>query len=130
MPGVQNPHWLASASTIARWRGWSRPFAASPSTVRSALPASWGTVIRQLLTASWRSPPPSGMPRTTVQAPQSPSAQPSLVPVRRFSVLSQSSTVVAGGTSRISQGSPLSRIRIDRPATPRPASSAIGSRRL
>ena len=52
-PGVQKPHCVPSVSTIACCTGCSGPSgAASPSTVTSAAPSSWGTIIRQLLTAS------------------------------------------------------------------------------
>ena len=47
-----------------------------------------------------------------VQAPQSPSAQPSFVPVSRALSRNQSSTVVVGGTPVSARGSPFSRKRI------------------
>ena len=50
------------------------------------------------MTARNCSAPPMASPITTLQAPQSPSAQPSLVPVARMSSRSQSSTVRDGGT--------------------------------
>src|SRR5271165_6288989 len=50
----------------------------------------------QALHASWISLPRRSRASTTVQAPQSPSAQPSFVPVARSSSRSQSSTVVRG----------------------------------
>ena len=46
--------------------------------------------------ARQRIAPFSALPTITVQAPQSPSAQPSLLPVRPFSWRSQSSTVSVG----------------------------------
>ncbi len=52
-----------------------------------------------------------GLATTTVQAPQSPSAQPSLVPVRRRASRSQSSTVWVGSTRSSSTSSWPSRKR-------------------
>ena len=43
IPGVQKPHWNASASRNAAWTGWSRPLRASPSIVVIVLPAASAT---------------------------------------------------------------------------------------
>ncbi len=51
---------------------------------------------------------PSARSSTTVQAPQSPSAQPSLVPLSPRWSRSQSSTVVIGDTLETSTGAPFS----------------------
>ena len=94
MPGVQKPHWLAWWSTIARCTGWSAPSGpAIPSTVRTALPSICGSRRMQAFSARL----PSASVTITVQAPQSPSLQPSLVPVRPRVSRSHSSTVRAGG---------------------------------
>jgi hypothetical protein len=76
------------------------------STVNSALPCSVGRNWMQALTVCRLSPsmvpgasvPVASSPMTTVQAPQSPSLQPSLVPVQRASSRSQSSTERVGWT--------------------------------
>ena len=103
-PGVQNPHWLPWCRIIACWTGWSfPPGPAMPSTVRTAFPWIWGSSMMQELTA--RLPAPS--PRTTVQAPQSPSLQPSLVPVKPLDSRSQSSSVSVGAGSRTASRPPL-----------------------
>ena len=52
-----------------------------------------------------------GRPSTMVQAPQSPSAQPSLVPVRKARVRSQSSTVMVGGALASLHGFPFNKNR-------------------
>ena len=102
-PGVQNPHWLAWHCTIASCAGCSVPLAAAmSSTVHSAMPSMEWASRMQLLTALKRSERPpvaaSGSASTTVQAPQSPSPQPSLVPVLPRSSRSISSRVRLGGT--------------------------------
>ena len=88
-PGVQNPHCEAWHSTIACCTGCSVPSAACRlSTVNSALPSSVGSGRMHALTARQESASSSrragcvAEATTTVHAPQSPSAQPSLVPVR------------------------------------------------
>ncbi len=58
---------------------------ARDSTVNRALPSSVGRNWMQALTARNRRPSPQSSAITTVQAPQSPSAQPSLLPTRRRS---------------------------------------------
>jgi len=68
-----------------------------PSTVHTRRPASIGRSTRQLLIARSFGPPgASGSRHTTVQAPQSPSAQPSLVPQSRRSARRYCSRVVSG----------------------------------
>jgi len=90
MPGEQKPHWIAPASTKARWAGWSVPSTPpSPSMVVTSRPSSRAAGSRQELTAS----PSTRM----VQAPHSPSPQPILVPVS--SSLSRSSSA-AGSKGR------------------------------
>ncbi len=85
-PGMQKPHCTANWSTKACCSGWSSPSAvARPSIVVTAAPWARAAGTRQDRTAT-----PS---RCTVQAPHSPSAQPSLVPVRPTSSRSQSSSV-------------------------------------
>ena len=69
------------------------------------LASSIGRNRMQALTARRRSPARDRT--TTVQAPQSPSAQPSLVPVSRRTRRSHSSSVVGGGTPATSTGSPF-----------------------
>jgi hypothetical protein len=111
-PGVQKPHWVASASTSACCTGWSAPSGpAKPSTVRTAQLSICGSIIRQEFTARSCSDPSMRRPRTMVQAPQSPSAQPSLVPVRCARVRSQSSTVMLGGAPSSLHGVPFNRKR-------------------
>src|SRR4051812_28466766 len=68
-PGVQKPHWSASARTKASTSGWSR----SPSiVVTSRSPTVWTSVMHDS----------TGTPSScTVQAPQCPSPHATLVPV-------------------------------------------------
>src|SRR5260221_8133994 len=73
-PGVQYPHWTAPCCTKASCTGWSCPSVASPSTVMISAPCARGAGTRQAITAL-----PS---RKIVHAPHSPSAQPSLVPIK------------------------------------------------
>src|ERR1051325_5965536 len=56
-----------------------------------------GSSMRQLLKGTKRLPAPEGLTMRTVQAPHSPSAQPSLEPVRRWERM-KSRRVVEGGT--------------------------------
>ena len=74
MPGVQIPHCAAPCSWNARCSRLRPPFPASPSTVVTERPRTWPIGTRQEQTCS-----PSS---STVQAPQSPASQPTLVPVR------------------------------------------------
>src|SRR5690606_16979849 len=98
-PGVQKPHCEAWVSTIACWTGCRPSPSARSSTVNNALPPSWATNRMQASTARYRRRPSTASPITTVQAPQSPSAQPSLLPVRRSRRRRYSSTVMVWGTS-------------------------------
>jgi hypothetical protein len=86
-PGVQKPHWEPWQSTMACCAGCSVPsLAAIPSTVQIARPSNDGKKRMQALIerrCTWPSSVNSAS--VTVQAPQSPSAQPSLVPVARSS---------------------------------------------
>ena len=82
-PGVQKPHWEPWLATMACWMGCNAPSHFRLSTVNSARPSSMGANRMQALTALNSTFPSRSSPSTTVQAPQSPSAQPSFVPVRR-----------------------------------------------
>ena len=84
-PGVQNPHCTPPADCMAACTGCRVPSAARPSTVTTSVPSARAAGVRQASTARPL--------RCTVQAPHSPSAQPSLVPVRPSSSRSQSSSV-------------------------------------
>jgi hypothetical protein len=124
-PGVQKPHCEAWHSTRACCTGWGEPppMRCRSSTVSSALPSSVGRNWMQALTVRSDSSPTlvavaDGVPiwracsassaTITVQAPQSPSLQPSLVPVQRASSRSQLSTVRVGATPSTSTISPRS----------------------
>ena len=73
MPGVQNPHCTAPCSTNAFCNRDNSPFCARPSTVRMRRPSAFlAGIIHEFV----------GSPSTRmVHAPQSPSPQPSFVPV-------------------------------------------------
>jgi hypothetical protein len=87
MPGVQKPHWIACSATIACCTGCDRS-RLNPSIVVIRRPSASPIVIRQLRSAS---------PSTwTMQAPQSPSPQPYLVPVRFAASRSAQSSGVSG----------------------------------
>ncbi|CAM5649506.1 hypothetical protein SALBM311S_07623 [Streptomyces alboniger] len=74
MPGMQKPHWTAPQAARARWTSEGSPSTASPSTVRTSLPAVVAAGTRQEATSR---------PSTwTLQAPHSPCEQPSLAPAR------------------------------------------------
>ena len=94
IPGMQKPHCTAPQPMNACCSGWVPAAPPSPSMV--VIRAWWacGAGTRQLITA-W----PSSQ---TVQAPHSPSAQPSLAPVRPASWRSASSSVLppAPGNTR------------------------------
>ncbi|MCI1727853.1 MAG: hypothetical protein LKM32_00175 [Chiayiivirga sp.] len=82
---------------------------ASPSTVRTSRPTIAPIGSRQAFIANQRIPPlPSGSATATVQAPQSPSPQPSLVPVRRCR-LSQRNSDSFGSASSSDADSELRR---------------------
>jgi hypothetical protein len=114
-PGVQKPHCEPWHSTSACCAGCSAspPMRRRSSTVSSALPSSVGRKRMQALTVRSESSPtrvasadgvptpracPASSATITVQAPQSPSLQPSFVPVQRASSRSQFSTVRVGAT--------------------------------
>src|SRR5918999_5270861 len=95
-PGVQKPHWSASARTKASTSGWS----CSPSiVVTSPGPTVW-TSVRQESTGT-----PSSC---TVQAPQCPSLQATFVPVSPSSSRSTSASEVPTAASTAC-ASPLTR---------------------
>ena len=98
----------------ASWTGCSAPSASFRlSTVKTARPSTVGSSRMQALTGRQSRPPPAaGAATTTVQAPQSPSAQPSLVPVSRRRSRRNSSSVVCGAASATSTRSPFRRNRI------------------
>ena len=105
-PGVQNPHCDPWCSTMASCTGCSAPSGPlNPSTVRTALPCSCGRKRMQAFNA--RAPLLSVT--MTVHAPQSPSLQPSLVPVIARVSRSQSSRVTVGVSSVSSTVSPFRR---------------------
>ena len=113
-PGVQKPHCDPWHATSARCAGCSAPVADfNASTVNTALPATDGSRRMHALTGFHASPGRSaaGSASTTVHAPQSPSAQPSLVPVSRRAPRRNSSSVVCGATPSTATGAPLSRKR-------------------
>src|SRR5262245_17806808 len=86
-PGTQYPHCIACLSTNARWTGCNSPPVASPSIVRTFLPATSRTGVMHERTA-WPS-------IKTVHAPHSPSPQPYFVPVNCKSSRSTSSSGLA-----------------------------------
>src|SRR5215469_158200 len=97
-PGVQKPHCSAACSRNFCCTGCSFSPSAIPSTVVILWPSASAPSIRHEQTM-W----PSTM---TVQAPQSPELQPSLLPVRLSSSRNTSSKVCCG-SQRNSTGSPL-----------------------
>ena len=100
MPGVQIPHWAAPWRWNESWRAASRPPAStSPSTVMTSRPATCPTGVMQEHTCR-----PSS---NTVQAPQSPASQPTLVPVSARSSRSTWTSLRIGSTPT-SAGFPLS----------------------
>src|SRR5215472_6333552 len=97
-PGVQKPHCNAACSKNFCCTGCSFSPSAMPSTVVILRPSASAPSIRHEHTML-----PSQM---TVQAPQSPELQPSLLPVR-FSSSRSTSSKVCCGSQRNSTGSPL-----------------------
>src|SRR5215472_16650894 len=97
-PGVQKPHCNAACSRNFCCTGCNLSPSAMPSTVVILRPSASAPSIRHEHTI-W----PSAM---TVQAPQSPELQPSLLPVRLSSSRNTSSRVCCG-SHRNSTGSPL-----------------------
>src|SRR5262249_19077006 len=97
-PGVQKPHCSAACSRNFCCTGCNLSPSAIPSIVVILRPSASGPSIKHEQTML-----PSQM---TVQAPQSPELQPSLLPVRLSSSRSTSSMVCCG-SQRNSTGSPL-----------------------
>ena len=81
--------------------------------MKIALPSTDGRSRMHALMGFHAMPTPARSASTTVQAPQSPSAQPSFVPVRRRSSRRYSSSVVCGDWPPASTRSPFSRKRMD-----------------
>src|SRR5208282_2272180 len=92
-PGPQNPHCRAPLSSIVFWSGCSWSFVARPSIVSTWHPSAWPASIKQAFTVC-----PSTM---TVQAPQSPTSQPSLAPGSWKLSRNNLSRVVSGGTEAV-----------------------------
>ena len=90
----------------------SFPFNANASTVKTSCPATIGNKTRQLLKGTNREPVPYGFTSNMVQAPHSPSAQPSFEPVNPWA-RTKSSSVVGVGTAAARIGFPLSSKAID-----------------
>src|SRR5688572_6420181 len=98
MPGVQMPHCEPLSSRNVRCKGCSSLPLAMPSMVSTSAPSASTASTRHEQTMT-----PSIM---TVQAPQSPVPQPSLVPVS-VSVSRSTSSSVCCGSQRYSYSSPL-----------------------
>ena len=97
---------LALAPTIAACTGCISPSGPEiPSTVRTALPSSWGRNRMQALSAF---EPPASV-TITVQVPQSPSLQPSFVPVKPRVSRNQSNSVRVGASPSMRTGVPFNR---------------------
>ena len=88
-PGVQKPHWLPPWLVNASWIGLGLSFEPMPSIVRISEPETWPIFNKHELAGRY-SPPLIG-DNNMLHAPQSPSAHPSFVPLRSFSILIQSS---------------------------------------
>src|SRR5687768_1137901 len=100
-PGPQNPHCSDPFSSNNCWSGCSCSLVASPSIVSTSRPSACTASIRHELT---------DLPSTiTVQAPQSPTSQPSLDPVNSNSSRSIRRRVVSGATCAVRR-SPLTRM--------------------
>src|SRR5437868_6246337 len=92
-PGPQKPHCSEPFSSNAFWMGWRRSCVASPSIVRTSRPSACPASIRHEFTS---------LPSTiTVQAPQSPTSQPSLAPVRLKLSRRSLRSVVSDGTDAV-----------------------------
>ena len=96
IPEVQKPHCRASAAMKASWSGVRRPSAARPSIVVMGLPGGLVGQHRQEQTVL-----PS---RSTVQAPQAPRPQTTLVPVRPIRSRRASTSVTRGSTESVMRG--------------------------
>jgi hypothetical protein len=99
-PGVQKPHCVPLFAT-RRFCSWERSSLwvdPMPSTVVTARPSFAHSGLKHELTDTI----PSGFVRTTVQAPQPPSSQPSLVPFRpTFSRIKVTSSSDGSGFVRV-----------------------------
>ena len=96
-PGVQNPHCEACALTIELCAGCNVPsLLMMSSTLQTACPLTEWAIRMQLLTAVYTSSLFCSCATTTVHAPQSPSAQPSLVPLEFKSSLRICKSVLEG----------------------------------
>ena len=93
IPGVQNPHWTASAAAKACCRACGLSALPRPSIVRTLLPVALLAGVRHARAAF-----PSTM---TTQVPHVPSSQPSLVPVSPRPSRSSSSSRQLGGASTL-----------------------------
>src|SRR5262245_1093129 len=102
-PGVQTPHWSAACSRNFCCSGWSFSPLARPSIVSMRRPPTSQPSTRQEQTRR-----PSSV---TLQAPQSPEAQPSLLPVR-FRVSRRTSRRVSSVSQRNSTASPFTVVSI------------------
>ena len=78
-PGVQYPHWEACSLVNATCKGCGFLSQPRPSIVVTELPITWPNLTKQAFIGLELPLPVSSI--ITEQAPQSPSAQPSLVPV-------------------------------------------------
>src|SRR5271157_4702645 len=106
-PGVQYPHCEPYCLTMWSCTGCSDSPSARPSTVTISRPANIGRSAMQLLMARQVVlPSASYSTRATVQAPQSPSAHPCLLPVQPC-VRRYSSRVVVGASPSIEAERPL-----------------------
>src|SRR5688572_19970699 len=79
------------------WTGCRRPPVAMPSTVTTSRPATMGRSVMQLLIDRYVVRPAASLSTSaTLHAPQSPSSQPHLLPVRPVARNQRNSVVVAG----------------------------------
>ena len=88
-----------------------RPPSARSSTVISSAPSTWPSSRMQALTGVIGEPAAARRASTTVQAPQSPSPQPSFVPLAPASSRSQSSSVARGENRSSATSRPRNRKR-------------------
>src|SRR5437764_169184 len=102
----------SSRNCFVAQRPTSVPPASSSDPGAAASAAANSSRLRGAWNPGRRSASGDSSPSTTVHAPQSPSAHPSLVPVRPARLRRYSSTVVAGGTSETQMSSPSSMNRV------------------
>lgn len=84
-PGLQKPHWEPFPAARRLWTGWKPArWEPMPSMVVMVAPSHMQRAWRQALMGLWAASPVRGSKteETTVQAPQPPSPQPTLVPWR------------------------------------------------